>query len=77
LLIAIVLSMWVIASPYYIRVRRAAGLPIAYGPDKGPARPPDEEELLALVSSPRPLVIAGIGLAGLVAVLWLMVLKPS
>lgn len=68
--------MWVIASPYYRRVRRAAGLPIAYGLDKGPARPPDEEELFALLSSPRPLVIAAIGLVGRLAILWLMVLKP-
>ena len=76
LLITMVVSMWAIASPYYLSVRRAAGLPVLYGPDKGPAQPPDEEELLALLSSPRPLIIAAIGIVGLLAILWLMVLKP-
>jgi hypothetical protein len=43
-------------------------------------QPPDtsagEEQLIRLLRSPRPLLLALVGIAGLAAILWLMLLKP-
>jgi hypothetical protein len=77
-LVALMVAMYALASTYYNRVREAAGVQNydqrKKGIDPGPPAPP--EELAALLRSARPLVIAGIGFAGLLLILWLMVLKP-
>ena len=55
-----------LAVPYYRRLRSAVL-----------AGPGGEEEIERIASSPIPLVILVVGLAGLALILWLMVFKPS
>jgi uncharacterized membrane protein len=66
LLIAMLVAAFPLAVPYYVRVRRA----VAEDADT----PSDELDTLLL--SPRPIVIAVVETAGLVVIVWLMVLKP-
>jgi uncharacterized membrane protein len=62
--------MYVLAKPYYDRVRRIMAIEASGGKAVG------EAEIAAAVGGPVPLVIAGIGVTGLVAIIYLMVLKP-
>lgn len=70
LLIAVSGGMIALARPYYRRLDRAAR---AWGAGS-PAV--SEEDMAKLLTSRRPLVIAGLGFGGLLVILWLMVLKP-
>ena len=77
LLVAMIAFMWVRASRYYGEIRRAAGL--AYyilGKGSGAPTAPNTAELARLLSSSRPMELAGVGAIGLLAILWLMVMKP-
>jgi hypothetical protein len=83
LLILIALAMDWIGDPYYDRLRVAVGLeepkvkkgaPLPPGPL--PDTPAGDEELVRLLRSPRPGLLALVGIIGLAAILWLMVLKP-
>jgi MFS family permease len=78
LLVLLMVAMYLLASPYYNRVRNAVGVPtyaqLKKNEDPGPPAPP--EELDRLLASPRPFVVAGTGGIGLLAILWLMVFKP-
>lgn len=83
LLILIALAMNWIGDPYYDRLREAVGLEEPKGkkgatapPGPLPDTPAGEEELLKLLRSPRPSLLALVGIGGLAAILWLMVLKP-
>jgi hypothetical protein len=83
LLILIALAMDWIGDPYYDRLRVAVGLkePKAKKgtptpPGLLPDTPAGEEELVKLLRSPRPWLLALVGIVGLAAILWLMVLKP-
>jgi hypothetical protein len=76
-LIAVIAAMYTIASSFYSGVRRALGQKVSGDPkDAPPPTPAPPEEVLALLASPRPYVLAVIGGAGLLAILWLMLLKP-
>jgi len=66
LLALMLVAAFPLAVPYYVRVRRA----VTEDADTSP------EELAALLSSPRPIVIAAVETVGLLAIVWLMVLKP-
>jgi hypothetical protein len=77
LLVAMIIAMYAIASTYYHKVRQAAGLSIIHGPRVESPPPANQEELEALLSSPRPFVLAGIGLGGLIVILYMMMFKPS
>lgn len=66
LLVVLLVAAVPLAVPYYVRVRRAVAEDAATTP----------EELEALLLSPRPIVIAVVETAGLVVIVWLMVLKP-
>ena len=66
LLVVLLVAAVPLAVPYYVRVRRA----VAEDSDTSP------EELEALLLSPRPIVIAVVETAGLLVIVWLMVLKP-
>lgn len=66
LLVLLMVAAFPLAVPYYVRVRRAVA------PDA--QTPPAELE--ALLRSRRPIVIALVETAGIVVVVWLMVLKP-
>jgi hypothetical protein len=75
ILVATVVLMYAIASPYYVNVRRALG---TRGPrDKVPPAPVPAADLAALLDSRRPDALAAIGVVGLVAITWLMVFKPA
>ncbi|MDP9319492.1 MAG: hypothetical protein M3P16_00165 [Chloroflexota bacterium] len=76
ILVAMFAFMYARASGYFRDVRRAAGQPYETG--KGPrvAEPPNSARLAELLASSRPFEIAGVGYAGLIAILWLMVMKP-
>jgi hypothetical protein len=69
--------MYVRASRYFGDVRRAAGQPyFEVGKGARLAESPNPARLAQLLASTRPFEIAGIGYAGLIAILWLMVMKP-
>lgn len=68
--------MYVRASSYFRDVRRAAGQPYETGKGAQAAEPPNPGRLGELLASSRPIEIAGVGYAGLIAILWLMVMKP-
>ncbi len=70
LLLAVSGAMIALARPYYRRLERVAR---AFGAGS-PAV--SEVEMAELLTSRRPLVIAGLGFGGLLVILWLMVLKP-
>jgi hypothetical protein len=67
-LIVVVVLMYALASRYYASVREAVGVRSISTPKGAPDPTP--------VDSRRPDVIAGIGFAGFVVILWLMVVKP-
>ena len=68
--------MYAVASPHYGRMRAAAGVPgyEEHGAKFDPPAHPDQ--LPALVDSPRPIALAAVGGIGLVAIIYLMVMKP-
>jgi uncharacterized membrane protein len=66
LLVLMLVAAFPLAVPYYVRVRRAVMEDADTSPD----------ELAALLSSPRPIVIAVVETVGLLVIVWLMVLKP-
>lgn len=69
--------MYPLASSYYARIRQALGQ--RRQGDKStasPGTPVPSAELVALLDNRRPEAIAGLGIIGLLVILWLMVLKP-
>ncbi len=76
ILVAIIAVMYAVATPFYGRMRAAAGDPryVEKAADfKPPATPAD---LDALATSPRPFWLAGVGGIGLAVIIWLMIAKP-
>jgi hypothetical protein len=75
-LVVVIAVMYIVATPFYGRMRAAAGVP---GSEqmatrlKPPATPAD---LDALATSNRPMLLAAVGGIGLVVIVWLMVAKP-
>ena len=78
LLVLIGVSMSILGSYYFNQVRVAVGLPPTYGGKQSDVaqEPAAPEELHALLRSRRPIAVSVIDVAGLVVILWLMVLKP-
>ena len=76
-LVAMIAFMYARASGYYGEMRRASGLGY-YIPGKGPGEPgnPSPDELARLLTSSRPMELAVVGAVGLLAIVWLMVMKP-
>lgn len=69
-LVAISVAMSVLARPYYKRVRLVTEA-LASGSEAV-----TQEQFVRILRSPLPLVIAAIGFAGLLVILWLMMFKP-
>ena len=68
--------MHAVATPFYGRMRAAAGVP---GTEQLASRmkpPPTPPDLDALATSNRPFVLAAVGGIGLALIVWLMVSKP-
>lgn len=79
LLVALTVAMYALASPYYNRVRKAAGQAYFQGMGVNPRLPEppvSEEEMARLLATSRPYVIAAIGVGGLAVLLWLSFFKP-
>ena len=76
LLVLLFAAMYARASTWFRDLRRAAGQ--AYETRKGalPPEPADPGMIASLTASGRPVEIAVIGYGGLIAILWLMVMKP-
>jgi hypothetical protein len=70
ILLGLTLLMYFLAKPFYERVRRVLAIQASGGSAVGAA------EIEAAVSGPVPVVIAATGVAGLVGIIYLMVLKP-
>ena len=76
ILVVILAMMYAVATPFYGRMRAAAGDPryVEKAADfKPPATPTD---LDALATSPRPFWLAAVGGIGLAVIVWLMISKP-
>ena len=71
LLVGVSLLMLALARPYYRRVSEAAMLRASGAPRMS------DEELATLLRSPLPVMIAGLGFAALLAILYLMIFKPA
>lgn len=75
LFIVVTIAMYAIATPYYTRLRGALGLP-GRGRAPKPATRASDAEVLAMLDSRRPEILAGVGVVGLLLIVWLMVMKP-
>jgi MFS family permease len=89
-LLAIMVAMYAIATPWLERVRLSVGVqrfdPAKLKPKQrakleakgrlGSGMPGTPQEIAAAVSSSRPFVLLVVGGGGLLAILWLMVFKP-
>jgi hypothetical protein len=69
-LVATILAMYFIATPYYRKIRVVAGA-MAEG-----SQAISQQDWVALLTSPRLFVVAAVGLVGLGVILWLMVMQP-
>ena len=78
LFIALMVAMYLIPVPYFDRLRHAVGLQ-TYD-DRRKNRPAPEplgnEELEALLASPRGYLAAIVGIGGIAVLTWLMMFKP-
>jgi ubiquinone/menaquinone biosynthesis C-methylase UbiE len=65
LLVVELAAMYALAAPYYMNLRRALTDPTV-----------PNDEVVASMSSSRPIVLAWVGIVGLLLIVWLMVVKP-
>jgi hypothetical protein len=76
ILILVTVAMFAVASPYYRTLREALGLR-GRGPGRsGPRQRASDAEILPLLDSRRPEIVATIGIVALLLLLWLMLMKP-
>ncbi len=75
ILVIITAAMYAIATPFYSRLRVAAGATVDPTQVER-AEPIAEGDLAEMTASGRPLALAAIGGIGLLLILWLMVVKP-
>ena len=70
--IAVLLVMWIVASPYYMRLRKSLEEPAADG-----AATVTWDDLKGQLDTRRPEILLSVGTAGLLLLVWLMVIKPG
>lgn len=76
ILVVIVVVMYAVGTPFYGRMRAAAGIP-GYAEKAADFKPPaTAADLDALATSSRPFWLATVGGVGLAAILFLMIQKP-
>lgn len=76
-LVAIVVVMYVIATPYFKRLRLALGQRVMGMPKDAPDPVPlADAEILAIAARSPALPLTVVGFGGLLVILWLMILKP-
>ena len=69
--------MYVVATPYFKRLRIAVGQrAMGYPKDAPDPTPLPEAEILAIAAKSPVAVLSAVGFGGLLIILWLMVLKP-
>ena len=77
LLVGIIVSMFVIGSRNYSRVRQALGMAYFDGRQEHPAgEPASAEEIDRLLAKAPAITLAIIGFGGVAVILWLMMFKP-
>jgi hypothetical protein len=75
-LVVVIVVMYAVATPFYGRMRAAAGIG-DWAERRDRYKPPaTEADLQMLATSSRPIVLAAVGGVGLLVIVWLMVLKP-
>lgn len=74
-LVIVIAAMYMVATPYYRRIREAVGASVQGKPPEAP--PASAEELATLLDTRRPEILAAVGGVGMLVLLWLMVLKPT
>lgn len=74
ILVVTILAMYMLATPFYKRLREAVGAETGGG--KTTSAPADAAAVSALASSNRPVVLAVVGLVAFAVILWLMLLQP-
>jgi hypothetical protein len=76
-LVAIIVVMYAVATPYFKRLRTALGQRVMGMPKDAPDPTPlGEAEILAIAAQAPVVVLSAVGAGGLLIILWLMVLKP-
>ena len=70
ILVVTTVFMYAVATPYYRKVRRVTEAL------EGGSEAVTPEEYARLLDSPRPIVLAVVGTAALLVILWLMLFKP-
>lgn len=76
-LVAIIAVMYVVATPYFKRLRLAVGQRVMGMPKDAPDPTPlPEAEILAIAAKSPVAVLTAVRFGGLLVILWLMVLKP-
>lgn len=76
-LVAIIVGMYLIAVPYYRRLRAAVGIRPMNWPKADPDPIPLADEDIAALAAQAPInSLTLIGFGGLLIILWLMVVKP-
>ena len=75
LLVAVIVVMYAVATPYFVRLRGAVGAPTR-GVEADPAHALSDEDLAALTARAPVIPIIAVGFGGLLLILWLMVVKP-
>lgn len=75
--VLITVIMYVVATPYFKRLRIAVGQRAMGYPKNAPDPTPlPEAEILAIAAKSPVAVLSAVGFGGLLIILWLMVLKP-
>ena len=74
-LVAIVIVMYAVATPYFRRLREAVGATTRGSPG-AIAAPLSDDEVIAVARRSPVAVLTAVGGGGLLIILWLMVLKP-
>jgi hypothetical protein len=75
--VLITVVMYVVATPYFKRLRIAVGQrAMGYPKDAPDPTPLPEAEVLAIAAKSPVAVLSAVGFGGLLIILWLMVLKP-
>jgi Predicted integral membrane protein (DUF2269) len=70
--IAVLVVMWAVASPYYMRIRKSLEDP------RGDGAPPITfDDLKTQLDTRRPEILLSAGTIGLLLLVWLMVIKPG
>jgi MFS family permease len=76
-LVAIITGMYLVATPFFKRLRQALGQRTqGLAKDAPDPTPLPEDEILAIAAQTPVGLISGIGFIGLLVILWLMVVKP-